>query len=101
VFYIDEDIAEKAHSLLHDVIEEDRETFTNITLRGGMGELRLRSPEFIDRPGAIGDLVRALAHRKVNIIEVVTSLSDIHIYVPWDDLEAAYECMLKFFKSKY
>jgi len=37
----------------------------------------------------------------VSIVELVTSLSDIHIYVPWDDLESAYECMLKFFKSKY
>jgi len=101
VFYIDEDVAEKAHRLLHDAVGEDRETFTNITLRGNIGELRLRSPDFMDKPGALGDLVRALTHRGVGIVEVVTSLSDIHIYVPWDDLESAYECMLKFFKSKY
>ncbi len=101
VFYLNEDVAEKAHSLLHEVAASDPEAFTNITLRGGIGELRLRSAEFINTHVVIADLTRMLAHRGVDIVEVITSLSDIHLYVSWDNLESAYEGLLKFFKSKY
>jgi aspartate kinase len=100
VFYVAEDIAEQAHSLLHDTVASEPETFTNISLRGGIGEIRLRSNEFVDAPGVLAEVARQLAHKGVNVREVVTAVSDIHLYIEWEDMDAAYEALLKFFKSR-
>lgn len=100
VFFIDEEYAEKAHSLLHDQGANEPNNLVNITMRGGIGELRLRSPESMDTPGALADITRQLAHRGINVREIYTSVTDVHIYVSWEDLQGAYETLLKFSKSK-
>ena len=101
VFYLGEDVAEEAHRLLHDIVDAEPQTFTNITLRGGIGEIRLRSGAFIETPGIVADATRVLAHKGINLIEAVTSLSDIHFFLKWDDLDAAYDGLLKLVKTKY
>ena len=100
VFYIDEEFAEKAHSLLHNEGISEPDSLTNISMRGGIGELRLRSPEFVDTPGALADIARQLAHRGVNIRGIFTAVTDAHIYVNWEDLQGAYDTLLKFTRAK-
>ena len=72
-----------------------------LALRGGVGEIRLRSGAFIETPGIVADATRVLAHKGINLLEAVTSLSDIHFFVRWDDLDAAYDGLLKLVKTKY
>ncbi len=100
VFYVDEELAEKAHSLLHDEGVSEPNDLTNISMRGGIGELRLRSPELVETPGALADITRKLAHRGVNIRGIFTAATDAHIYVNWEDLQGAYDTLLKFTRAK-
>lgn len=94
-FYLNEDDAEEARRIIHSEVRKDRENFLGLNLVGGIGELRLSSSEFIDATGVLAEFTRVLAHRGINIVEVLTSATDIFIYVKYDKLEEAYRALYK------
>jgi len=66
----------------------------NISLRGKVGELRLRSAKFLDQPGVLAEVTGVLANARINIIEMITGLTDISVFISFDDVEKA-ETLLK------
>jgi len=89
VIYLEDRFGEEAYKVLHNLVSERRDTFQNITIKGGIGEIRLRSSSFIDEPGVLAEITGLLSSKRINILETVTTLSDIYVYVAWEDLKEA------------
>jgi len=100
-FYLDEKLGERAHHLLHDLVLAEPETFTSISLRGGVGELRVRLGAVADARDVLAGITQFLAHRRISVVELITVLSEINIYLPWNDLEAAHEGLLKLLRTYF
>ena len=85
------DLAPVAHDgrILHQALLEQAQPLSNATLRPNVAELRLRSPEFLQTPGVLAEITATLARRRLNILEMITSLTDICVYVDWSDRQAA------------
>lgn len=93
MMYLEDHYGEEAYKILHTLVLEKRDTFQNITIKGDIGEIRLRSSTFIDEPGVLAEITGILSSRRINVIEVVTSLSDVYVYVTWDDLSEATDAL--------
>lgn len=85
--YLAESDGQRAYRLLHQRMTEAEMPLSNVTLRPGVAELRLRSPEFLQTPGVLSEITSALARRRINIIEIITSLTDVYVYVDRADQE--------------
>jgi aspartate kinase len=91
--YLLEKDAERAYRLLHAALLVAGSSFTNVTLRRDVAEIRLRSPAFLQTPGVLAEITGALGRRRVNILEMITSLTDIYIYVDSGDRPSALELL--------
>jgi aspartate kinase len=87
--YLPSDQAERALGSLHAALRESLPGFTNLSLRGGVGELRLRGAKFADEPGVLAEIAGVLANARICIIELITSLTDISIFVGHGQLDRA------------
>jgi aspartate kinase len=87
--YLADADGDRAYRLLHDAIGRAGWPFESVTLRRDVAEIRLRSPEFLQTPGVLGEITSALGRRRVNILEMITSLTDIYVYVDQADRDAA------------
>jgi aspartate kinase len=87
--YLPTQLAEQALGSLHTSLREQFPGFTNLSLRGGIGELRLRGSKFADEPGVLAEVTSILANAKVSIVELVTSLTDISIFVNFSQFDQA------------
>ena len=87
--YLAERDGEAAYRLLHSLMTGSQREMglVNVTLRPGVAEVRLRSPEFLQTPGILAEITSVLARRRINILEMITSLTDIYIYVDRGDQE--------------
>jgi len=97
-FFVAEEDAEEAHRALHSEAVAEADGFISLNLTGGVGEICLRSPAFIEASGVIAEFTRVLARSKINILEMLTSVTDIYIYVKWENLDQAYNSLLKLVK---
>jgi aspartate kinase len=87
--YVPSAIAEEAYGTLHDRLVEKFPELLNVSMRGNIGELRLRSAKFLDQPGILAEVTGVLANSRINIIEMVTGLTDISVFIAHTDLERA------------
>jgi aspartate kinase len=92
--YMPTKVADTAYAGLHAVLSREFPQLTNVSLRGGVGELRLRSGRFIDEPGVLAEVTGVIANARINIIEVITGFTDISVFIGWDDLDRA-EALLR------
>jgi hypothetical protein len=70
--YLPTQVADAAYASLHDRLAAQFPELLNISLRGRIGELRLRSARFLDQPGVLAEVTGVLANAKINIIEMIT-----------------------------
>jgi aspartate kinase len=87
--YVPSTIAEEAYGTLHDRLVARFPELLNVSMRGKIGELRLRSAKFLDQPGILAEVTGVLAYSRINIIEMVTGLTDISVFISHDELEKA------------
>jgi aspartate kinase len=87
--YLPTAVAEQAYAGLHDTLVAQFPELTNISLRGQLGELRLRSGKFLDQPGVLAEVTGVLANARVNIIEMITGLTDIALFIDHKDMDRA------------
>ncbi len=92
-YYLPSGIADKAYSSLHAKLTREFPELTNISLRGNVGELRLRSSRFIDEPGVLAEVTGVLANARINVLEVITGLTDISIFIAYGDMDRAEELL--------
>jgi aspartate kinase len=86
--YLQQADGERAYRLLHERMVQSSMPLQNATLRSAVTEVRLRSPEFLQTPGVLAEITAVLARRRINILEMITSLTDIYIYVDAADQQA-------------
>lgn len=87
--YLPSQLAESALGALHNTLREKFPGFINLSLRGGLGELRLRGSKFVDEPGVLAEVTSILANARITITELITSLTDISIFVSFSELDQA------------
>ncbi len=87
--YVPSHVADEAYRGLHDLLKRDSRELTSLSIKGGIGELRLRSAKFIDEPGVLAEVTGILANARINIVEVITGLTDISLFLAYEDLDRA------------
>jgi len=92
--YLPSQVADRAYAGLHADLSQQFPELTSVSLRGGVGELRLRSGRFIDEPGVLAEVTGVVANARINIIEVITGYTDISVFVSWEELDRA-EALLR------
>ena len=98
--YLPTEVAEGALGSLHNTLRECFPQFTNLSLRGNIGELRLRGSRFVDEPGVLAEITGVLANARINVVELVTSLTDISLYITFSQLDQA-ETLLRRVVERY
>jgi aspartate kinase len=88
-YYLPSKVADESYGQLHNLLGEAGLDLTSLSLRGGVGELRLRSAKFIEQPGALAEITGVLANARVNIVEMITGLTDISVFVDYRNLDRA------------
>ena len=88
-YYLPSKVADESYAQLHSMLGRAGIDLTSLSLRGGIGELRLRSAKFIEQPGALAEITGVLANARVNIVEVITGLTDISVFVEHRSLDRA------------
>lgn len=82
-------VAAKIFNSLYDTLTQRHAGLTNVSMRNGLGELRLRSAQFLDQPGVLAEITGLLANARINIIEMITGLTDISVFIQQNDLPRA------------
>lgn len=82
-------VAADSYSSLHQTLNTRHAGLTNISLRGGIGEIRLRSAKFLDQPGVLAEITGLLANARINIVEMITGLTDISVFMLQTELPRA------------
>ena len=64
----------------------------NIEFRtGGVMKNTFVSPDIIETPGIISDIVDPLRENEINIVEIISSQTAVVLFVNWDDGEKAHK----------
>lgn len=92
-------VAARAYSELHAVLHARHAGLTNVSLRDRVGELRLRSAKFLDQPGVLAEITGLLANARINIIEMITGLTDISVFILQADMPRAAEILQRALRS--
>ena len=91
--YLPTQVADAAYASLHSALISEFPELTSVSLRGGVGELRLRGGRFIDEPGVLAETCGVIANARINIVEVITGYTDISVFVSWEDMDRAEELL--------
>lgn len=89
-FYVDNDLAEEAESILHDAVV-DHEPLSSVTVADGIAVVRVTGGQLPDRPGVLSGIVGPLAETHIAVLELITSATSVSVFVDWDDRERALE----------
>jgi aspartate kinase len=99
-FYVDSALADQAYAGLHQRLVGANIELTSLSQRGGIGEIRLRSAKFIEQPGVLAEICSLLANTRINIIELITGLTDITLFIDHRNLASA-ETLLRRALERY
>jgi aspartate kinase len=91
-FYVEREDAEEAEALMHEEVVED-EALSSVTLEEGIAAVRVTGTELQGQSDAIQHVLAPLAEQRIYLYDVITSASSIAVFVPWDDREAALDCL--------
>jgi len=89
-FYVDDDLAEEAESILHDAVV-DHEPLSSVTVADGIAVVRVTGGQLPDRPGVLSGIIGPLAETHIAVLELITSATSVSVFVDWDDRERALE----------
>lgn len=92
--YVPESFINQAYRTIFALTHKEKR-FKAVSVRKGIGQLRISTPSFIEEAGVIGRIGDLLAREKINIIEMMTILSDITVFVEKKDMEKAYRLIKK------
>jgi len=93
-FYIPEKSCEQAYEAMSRQALRIS-AITSSTIKKGLGKITLSSPEFIYQPGVLEKMLRPISRKGINIWEIVTLHSDIHIFIEYKDVSAVLEILQK------
>ncbi|MCX2818815.1 aspartate kinase [Haladaptatus sp. F3-133] len=89
-FFVDQNKGRHAEKLLHDEIVEDAK-FSSVSVREDVAMILVSGGDFIDTPGIVYRVVKPLYERGINIIEIISSVTSIVIFVDRGERQDAFE----------
>jgi aspartate kinase len=91
-FFVDQSQGRRAEKLLHDEIVDDAK-FSSVSLREDVAMILVSGGDFIDTPGIVYRVVKPLYEEEINIIEIISSVTSIVVYVDRDERQEAFDCI--------
>lgn len=82
-FFVDQEEGVAAENILHDEIVHDSK-FSSVSRRDDVGMIVVSGGDFIDTPGMIYRIVKPLYEHDINIIEILSSVTSIVVFVDWE-----------------
>ena len=89
-FFVDQNEGQHAEKLLHDEIVDDAK-FSSVSLRQDVAMILVSGGDFIDTPGIVYRVVKPLHEEEINIIEIISSVTSIVVFVDRDERQGAFE----------
>jgi len=88
-FFVDQSEGRRAEKLLHDEIVDDAK-FSSVSLREDVAMILVSGGDFIDTPGIVYRVVEPLYEEGINIIEIISSVTSIVVFVDRDERGEAF-----------
>ncbi len=98
--YLNEEAGKKIYPAIHDAFIRKEKLLTGISSIKPIAELIVRNYLFIESPGVIAVISQILSKNNINIIEMITSHTDVIIYVKSEMLSPAIELLKASLKIK-
>jgi aspartate kinase len=89
-FFVDQSKGQRAEKLLHDEIIEDNK-FSSVSLREDVAMILVTGGDFIDTPGVVYRVVKPLYENEINIIEIISSVTSIVVFVDREERQEAFD----------
>jgi aspartate kinase len=89
-FFVDQEKGHEAERLLHDEIVEDNK-FSSVSTREDVAMILVTGGDFIDTPGVVYRVVKPLYENKINIIEIISSVTSIVVFVDRAERQEAFD----------
>ena len=89
-FYIDEEIAERADTVLHQAVI-DAEPLSSVTVDDNVAVIRVTGGELPNQSGVLRGIIDPLSEEHITIHDLITSATSVAVFVDWDDREEALE----------
>ncbi|WP_276258457.1 aspartate kinase [Haloglomus litoreum] len=97
-FYVDDEVAEQAETVLHDAVVED-EILSSVTVEDDIAVVRVTGGELPAESGILHDIVDPLHDAHITVHDLVTSATSVAVFVDWEDREETLEIIQGKFKS--
>jgi aspartate kinase len=88
--FVEKTDSNKAYHLLHQVVVET-DVLSSLSLGRDTAMITFVSPDIIETPGIISDIVDPLRENEINIVEIISSQTAVVLFVNWDDGEKAHK----------
>ncbi len=89
-FFVDQSKGRVAEKYLHDEIIDD-DKFSSISLREDVAMILVTGGDFIDTPGVVYRVVEPLYENEINIIEIISSVTSIVVFVDREQRKKAFD----------
>ncbi|MDY7083089.1 MAG: aspartate kinase [Halobacteria archaeon] len=89
-FFVDQDVGREAERILHDEIVND-EKFSSVSIREDIAMIMVSGGDFIDTPGMIYKIVEPMYENDINIIEIISSVTSVVIFVDYNVGDETFE----------
>ena len=97
-FYVDDEMAERAETLLHDAVVED-DVLSSVTVDDDIAVVRVTGGELPAESGILRDIIEPLEEAHLTVHDLVTSATSVAVFVDWADRETALEIIQSRFRS--
>ncbi|MFB6207239.1 MAG: aspartate kinase [Haloglomus sp.] len=97
-FYVDDERAEEAETLLHDAVVAD-EILSSVTVEEDIAVVRVTGGELPAESGILNDIVGPLYDEHITVHDLVTSATSVAVFVDWADRERTLEIIQDKFKT--
>jgi len=97
-FFVDQNKGRDAEKLLHDEIVEDNK-FSSVSVREDVAMILVTGGDFIDTPGVVYRVVKPLYENEINIIEIISSVTSIVVFVDRGSRDEAFESIEEAFED--
>jgi aspartate kinase len=97
-FYVDDENAEQAETVLHDAVVED-DILSSVTVEDDIAVVRVTGGELPAESGILHDIVDPLHDAHITVHDLVTSATSVAVFVDWEDREETLEIIQGEFKS--
>jgi aspartate kinase len=77
---------------MHEEVVAD-ETLSSITREEEIAVVRVTGNDVQSQSDAIQQVLAPLAEERIYLYDVITSATSIAVFVPWEDREAALDCL--------